>query len=90
MPQPSIKSFTLEELGQHLAARGAPAYRAKQVTDWLYKKRVDSFAAMTDLPAATRGQAGGRISFVRPELVRVLGSKDTTRKFLVPARRSAT
>ncbi|MGI8957868.1 MAG: 23S rRNA (adenine(2503)-C(2))-methyltransferase RlmN [Chthoniobacterales bacterium] len=82
MPQTSIKSLTLDELAEHLAAAGAPGYRAKQVTDWLYKKRIDSFEAMTDLPAAIRAQLGGEFSFVRPELVRVLGSKDTTRKFL--------
>ncbi|HEX4667652.1 MAG TPA: 23S rRNA (adenine(2503)-C(2))-methyltransferase RlmN [Chthoniobacterales bacterium] len=82
MPKPSIKSFTLEELTQHFAAHGEPAYRAKQVADWLYEKRVPSFDAMTDLPAATRDRLAGEFSFVRPELVRVLGSRDTTRKFL--------
>ena len=56
MAKPSIKSLHLDELATHLAAQGAPAYRAKQITDWLYEKRVASFAAMTDLPAATRAQ----------------------------------
>ncbi len=82
MPQTSINSLTLDELAEHLAAAGAPGYRAKQVTDWLYKRRIDSFEAMTDLPAAIRAQLASEFSFVRPELVRVLGSKDTTRKFL--------
>ena len=82
MPKPSIKSLTLEELTQHFTAQGEPAYRAKQVTDWLYAKRVDSFEAMSDLPAATRAQLAAEFSFVRPEVVRVLGSQDTTRKFL--------
>ncbi len=82
MPKPSIKSLHLDELTQLLAARGEPAYRAKQVSDWIYKKRVDSFAAMTDLPAAIRAQLAEEFEFVRPEVVRVLGSKDTTRKFL--------
>lgn len=82
MPKPAIKSLTLDELSQHFAAHGEPAYRAKQVADWLYEKRVASFDAMTDLPAATRARLAGEFSFVRPELIRVLGSKDTTRKFL--------
>jgi 23S rRNA (adenine2503-C2)-methyltransferase len=82
VPKLSISSLTLEELGQHLAARGAPSYRARQVIDWLYKKRVGSFAEMTDLPAATRAELAEDFAFVRPEVVRVLGSKDTTRKFL--------
>jgi 23S rRNA (adenine2503-C2)-methyltransferase len=82
VPKPAIKSLTLDELSQHFAAHGEPAYRAKQVADWLYEKRVASFDAMTDLPAATRARLAGEFSFVRPELIRVLGSKDTTRKFL--------
>jgi 23S rRNA (adenine2503-C2)-methyltransferase len=82
MPQRSIKSLSLDELSQHLAAQGAPSYRAQQIADWLYKKRTDSFAAMTDLPAATRAQLTSEFVFVGPELVRVLGSRDTTRKFL--------
>ncbi len=80
--KPSIKSLQLDELTQHFAAQNEPSYRAKQVTDWLYKKRVDSFDAMSDLPAIVRARLAKEFSFVRPEVVRVLGSKDTTRKFL--------
>ncbi len=82
VPKPSIKSLHLEELRQHLAQLGQPAYRATQVTDWLYSKRAESFAAMTDLPSALRLQLAEEFQFVRPEVVRGLGSKDTTRKFL--------
>ncbi len=82
MPKPSIKSLTLDELAAHFAVQGERAFRAKQVTDWLYEKRVDSFDAMTDLPAATRSRLAEEFTFVRPEVVRVLGSKDTTQKFL--------
>jgi 23S rRNA (adenine2503-C2)-methyltransferase len=82
VPKQSIKSLPLDELARYLAAQDAPTYRAKQITDWLYKKRVDSFAEMTDLPAATRARLNEEFLFVRPEVVRVLGAKDTTRKFL--------
>ena len=81
-PRTSIKSLSLEELAQYFAARDAPNYRAKQITDWLYKKRVHSFAAMTDLPEATRVQLTENFSLATPDTVRVLGSKDTTQKFL--------
>lgn len=82
MLKPSIKSLLLDELAHQLALRGEPSYRARQITGWLYKKRVDSFAAMTDLPASTRAYLAEQFSFVGPEVVRVLGSKDTTQKFL--------
>lgn len=82
MAKPSIESLTLDELTRHFAGQGEHSYRAKQVADWLYKKRVASFEAMTDLPAATRSRLAEEFSLVRPEVVRVLGSRDTTRKFL--------
>jgi 23S rRNA (adenine2503-C2)-methyltransferase len=77
-----IKSLTLDELGVRLAALGQPAYRAKQIAQWLYTKRVKSFRDMSDLPAALRQQLGEAFSFDDLQVVRVLGSEDTTRKFL--------
>src|SRR4029450_4725362 len=65
--KPSIKSLHLDELTQHISAQGAPSYRAKQITDWLYEKRVASFAEMTDLPAATRAQLAKDFSLNQPE-----------------------
>jgi 23S rRNA (adenine2503-C2)-methyltransferase len=62
--------------------RNQPKYRADQVARWLYQKRATSFETMTDLPAALRTQLSEAFSFVRLENLRVLGSKDTTRKFL--------
>lgn len=82
MHKPSIRTLSLAELTEVLATQNQPAYRAKQVADWLYKKRVDSFDAMTDLPAIVRERLAEEFTFVRPEVVRVLGAKDTTRKFL--------
>ena len=59
-----------------------PSYRVGQIVDWLYKKRVESFENMTDLPHALRAQLAKLFIFDRLEIVRVLGSRDTTRKFL--------
>src|SRR5437868_4089517 len=57
-------------------------YRAKQIIDWLYRKRADSFEEMSDLPQALRDRLGRDFGFGNLETVRVLGSEDTTRKFL--------
>jgi 23S rRNA (adenine2503-C2)-methyltransferase len=43
---------------------------------------VNAFDAMTDLPAPIRARLADDFSFTVPEVVRVLGSRDTTRKFL--------
>ena len=82
MSKTSIKSLTLEELSKYFAAQGERPFRAKQVVDWLYQKRIGSFDEMTDLSATTRTRLASEFGFVRPEVVRVLGAKDTTRKFL--------
>jgi len=73
-----IKSLQLEEL----RSLAEPSYRARQITDWLYKKRVNSFAEMTDLPQVLRAKLADNFSFEKIDVVRVLGSTDTTRKFL--------
>ena len=78
----SIFSLVLEELAAHVVAAGQPAYRGKQVADWLYKKRVSSYVEMTDLPQALRTQLAAEFEYPKAEVVRVLGSKDTTQKFL--------
>ena len=77
-----IHSLALDEIEARLAAAGQPQYRAGQVAQWLYEKRAKSFAEMTNQPAALRAQLGEEFLFDELEQVRVLGSKDTTQKFL--------
>jgi 23S rRNA (adenine2503-C2)-methyltransferase len=73
-----IKSLRLEDL-QMITE---PRFRAQQIVDWLYRKRARSFQDMTDLPQALREQLASQFDFGNLETVRVLGSRDTTRKFL--------
>ena len=73
-----IKSMHLDEL-RRIAQ---PSYRAGQITNWLYQKRVSSFSEMTNLPQILRQQLTDNFSFGKIDVLRVLGSKDTTRKFL--------
>ena len=77
-----IKSLLLNELQGDVRNLAEPSYRAGQITDWLYKKRVDSIEKMTDLPQSLRERFAERFSFSKIDVVRVLGSRDTTRKFL--------
>src|SRR6478609_6684637 len=79
---PAIQSLDLPGIETALKERGQPKYRAEQVTRWLYQKRATSFETMTDLPAALRKDLAEAFTFARLENLRVLGSKDTTRKFL--------
>jgi 23S rRNA (adenine2503-C2)-methyltransferase len=78
----SIHSLHLDEIGAYLASQSQRPYRSKQVADWLYEKRVTSFEAMSDLPQDLRTRLAAEFAFDNLETVRVLGSTDTTRKFL--------
>ncbi len=80
--KPAARSLLLDELAEHLNRVGEPAYRAKQVADWLYRKRVADFNAMSDLPQSLRDRMLNAFEFQQLEVVRVLGSSDTTRKYL--------
>ncbi len=84
--KPSLTGITLEELADFLRERGVASYRAKQIADWIYKKRVASFDAMSDLPNELRSELAAEFDTPNVEIVRVLGSKDTTQKFLFRLR----
>ncbi len=80
--KPDIRSLQFDELEKIVVDFGQPRYRARQIADWLYQKRVQSFDEMTDLPRDFREKLAEKSSFGKIDVVRVLGSKDTTRKFL--------
>jgi 23S rRNA (adenine2503-C2)-methyltransferase len=77
-----VKSLLLNELQEELHKLGEPSYRAGQIADWLYQKRVKSFDEMTDLSRTLRAQLAHQFAFSNLDVVRVLGSRDSTRKFL--------
>ena len=77
-----LKSLILSELQEQLCNLGEPSYRAGQITDWLYKKRVDTIDKMTNLPQPLRERLSETFSLGKMDVVRVLGARDTTRKFL--------
>src|SRR5437773_1879140 len=84
--KPSIQSLLLEEIAAYLATQKQRPYRAKQIADWVYEKRITSFEEMTDLPQDLRNRLAEEFAFGGVETVRVLGSEDTTRKFLFRLR----
>ncbi|MCX8155070.1 MAG: 23S rRNA (adenine(2503)-C(2))-methyltransferase RlmN [Verrucomicrobiae bacterium] len=79
---PALQALSREELLAVVQEAGEPAYRADQILEWLYRRRVEGWEAMTNLPKRLRARLGEMLP-VRPlRLVRVQGSADATRKFL--------
>ncbi len=79
----SLLNFTLEELTAQLHEKGIPAYRAKQMMEWVYKKRISSWGEMKNLPLALREELAETYPLIFPEVVTISGSHDTTQKFLL-------
>ncbi|MEI8106766.1 MAG: 23S rRNA (adenine(2503)-C(2))-methyltransferase RlmN [Verrucomicrobiota bacterium] len=82
MERVPIKSLTLDGLGERLKELGQPSYRAGQILQWIYGRRVGAFSEMSDLPASLRAQLAEEFVFDEMKVVRTLGSKDTTLKYL--------
>ncbi len=51
---PCITDMDSVRLQEEIASIGEPAYRAKQLQQWVYKKLAVSFEEMSDLPASLR------------------------------------
>ena len=49
-----IRSLSEEKLQEFCLNQNLPKFRAKQITEWLWKKRATSFNEMTSLSVAIR------------------------------------
>ena len=81
-PVADIRNLTFAELRAEFDSWGEPAYRAKQVFEWIYQKGADSFAAMTDLPKSLRQRLEDKFRLGVLELAEQLRSEDGTEKLL--------
>ncbi len=73
---------TLSALENEMDVLGHKPYRARQILDWIHKKRVADYDGMSDLPASLRAHLMEKFPPGALEVVRTSGSGDTTRKFL--------
>ncbi len=65
-----------------LKGLGKERFRAGQVYQWVYQKRVEDFAEMTNLAKEFRAELPERFEFRRPRVMQELKSVDGTRKWL--------
>ncbi|WP_017814695.1 MULTISPECIES: 23S rRNA (adenine(2503)-C(2))-methyltransferase RlmN [Paenibacillus] len=80
--KPFIYDYSLEDLQAWVQENSEPAFRAGQIFDWLYVKRVSSFEEMTNLSKGLRAKLNDQFSFVTLSEITKLQSKDGTVKFL--------
>lgn len=78
----NIYGLRLADLEKELVAMGQKPYRAKQLFNWLYRKKATSFAEMTDIGAELRSALESKYAFYRPQPIIEEDSKDGTVKTL--------
>lgn len=78
----NLYELSLDELTAFVEGLGEKKFRAKQLWNWMYDKRVDHFQAMTSLPKTLIAQLEKEAVLGTLELVTEQKSKDGTNKRL--------
>ncbi len=82
MDKKDIKNFTLEEFKQELEKISEPSYRAEQIFSWIYKKGIEDFDAMDNLPKSFRDKLAQSFYIGAIKPLKRLKSIDGTEKVL--------
>jgi 23S rRNA (adenine2503-C2)-methyltransferase len=77
-----LSGKTLSELQEVTAKVGLAPYSAKQMADWLYRKKVSSIDEMTNISAAKREALSSLYEIGLQSPVKSTGSADGTKKYL--------
>lgn len=80
--KPFIYDLTYDDWQAWAKENREPAFRANQIFDWLYVKRVTDFEQMTNLPKALRDKLNDQFQFVTLTEIARQSSQDGTVKFL--------
>jgi 23S rRNA (adenine2503-C2)-methyltransferase len=78
-----IADMELHELEQALEGLGQPRFHGRQIFQWIYKRGVIDFAAMTDLGRELRAELASTFTIETPAVERQERSEDGTTKLLL-------
>lgn len=79
----SLLGLTPGETAAMMTEMGEPTFRARQVTEWTFARRVQSIEAMSNLSKTLRQALAERFVTRTMTVSSVTGSADTTRKYLL-------
>jgi 23S rRNA (adenine2503-C2)-methyltransferase len=85
--RPHFLSLTPADYRGLAAAWGEPRFRGEQLVDWIFKRRVLTTAAMTNLPAALRQRLETALDWTLPEIRSRLTAADGATKLLLASER---
>ncbi len=78
-----IKSYSSQGLKDLMQELKQPAFRAKQLEQWLYGKGARSYDEMSNLPAGLRDTLADQSPLFTPKVIEREVSADKTRKYLL-------
>jgi len=81
--KPFIHGLSLQDLERWMGAQGQPAFRAKQLADWLFHKYVRGWDDMRNVPKALRATLDESFELAPCRCVDRVRSSDTTDKLLL-------
>ncbi|MCU0652575.1 MAG: 23S rRNA (adenine(2503)-C(2))-methyltransferase RlmN [Candidatus Omnitrophica bacterium] len=82
MQKENIKNLSLKELQEIVSSWEEKLFHARQVFRWIYKKGIEDFALMSDLPPGLRKKLAERFIINSLQLSKAAQSSDGTEKFL--------
>ena len=84
--KPLFFDISKADLETFVKEKGHPAFRARQLFQWVYSHGVLDFAQMTNLSEGFKAEAAEWFDYSLPKVVKRLESKDTTIKLLIELR----
>lgn len=84
MSKEKLFGKTLSELTVLVKELGLPAFTAKQLADWLYKKNITEVDEMTNLSKVARERLNEKFELGLTPYIKVQQSADGTKKYLFP------
>jgi 23S rRNA (adenine2503-C2)-methyltransferase len=81
--RPNLVGMDRAEMAAAFAGMGLPAFRMKQVWNWVYHRGATDFEVMTNIAKELRGRLAETFRIARPEVVTEQKSSDGTIKWLL-------
>jgi len=82
MTKTALVGKTIDELKTIVSELGMPGFTAKQISEWLYKKRAFTLDEMTNISAKNRAMLNEKYEVGRTLPAQVAESTDGTKKYL--------
>lgn len=77
-----IKTLPISQIEDALKGLGYPRFRAKQLTEWIYKRGATSYDEMNNIPKAMRQDLQNNYPLLPTKIINKQISNDGTRKYV--------